>query len=118
MSSCLLWQTLFISFLLSLAEFLLPPQLLRLFDLLSVLLFHQLPVRLHTAVTFADESHELSYELIALLPSLLPGLLVLLLHSSFLPPVGGLPRVILLLPCKVLTSAKTLPEAVKHVHYL
>lgn len=56
-----IWQTLLICFLLSLAEFLLAPQLLRLLDLLSVLLFHLLPVCLHTPVTFADESNELSH---------------------------------------------------------
>lgn len=104
--------------LLSLAELLLAPQLLRLLDLLRVLLLHQLPVSLHSSVPFADESDELSHQLVALLPSLLPGLLVLLLHRSFLPAVGGLPRVILLLPSEVLASAKTLPEAVKYVHDL
>lgn len=112
------FDELLICFLLCLAELLLPPQLLCLLGLFSILLFHQLPVRLHTAVTFTDECHKLSYKLIALLPRLLSGLLVLLLHGSLLPAVGGLPRVILLLPSKVLTSAEALPEAVKHVHYL
>lgn len=104
--------------LLSLVELLLPPQLLHLLDFLSVLLLHQLPVRLHAAITLADESHELSHELVALLTGFLSGLLVLLLHGPFLPAVGGLPRVILLFPGKVFTSAEALPVAVKHVHYL
>ena len=111
-------KSLCIHHLLGMAKLLLPPHLLRLLDLLSVLLLHQLPVGQHTPVTLADKSHELSHKLVALFPRLLSGLLVILLHSSFLPAVGCVPRIILLLPGKVFTSAEALPVAVKHVHYL
>lgn len=104
--------------LLGLAELLLPPHLLHLFGLLSVLLLHQLPVGLNAAIALTDKSHELPDQLVALLPSLLSGLLVLLLHGPFLPAVGGLPRVILLLPGKVLACAEALPVSIKDVHYL
>lgn len=104
--------------LLGLAEFLLPPHLLHLFGLLGVLLLHQLPVSLNAPVAFADKGHELPDELVALLPGLLSGLLVFLLHGPFLPAVGGLPRVVFLLPGKVLACAEALPVAIKDVHHL
>lgn len=104
--------------LLGLAELLLPPQRLHLLDLLRVLLLHQLLVGLHAPVALTDEGNELAHELVALLPGLVSGLLVLLLHGPFLPAVGGLPRVVLLLPGKVFASAVALPAAVEHVHYL
>jgi len=104
--------------LLGLAELLLPPLLLQLLGLLGVLLLHQLPVGQHAAVALANKSDKLTHELAALFPGLFSGLLVLLLHRPFLPAVGGLPSVELLLPGKVFTGAEALPVTIKHVHYL
>ena len=103
---------------LGLAEFLLASQLLRLLELLGVLLLHQELVGLHPAVALAHKGHQLAHQLVALLASLVPGLLVLLLHGPLLPAVGALAAVVLLLPGKVLAGAEALPVGVEQVHHL
>lgn len=109
---------LLIFYSLGLFELLLPSQLLHFLNLLGILLLHQFPVGLHAAVALTHKGHQLSHQIVALLSSFFSSLFVLLLHGPLLPAIGGLPRIVLLLPSKVFASAEALPVAIKHMHYL
>lgn len=100
---------------LGLLQLLLPPHLLRLPGLLGVLLLHELPVRLHSPVSLADERDQLAHQLVLLLPRFVANLFVFFFHGSFLPAVWSLSRIIFFLPCKVLLSAETLPIGIERM---